>query len=36
MSPENLFHELLVLGANWQVTELTYLKGDQGEDSHSH
>ena len=26
-----LFHELLGLGANWQVTELVYLKGGRGE-----
>ena len=31
MSPENLFHELLGLGANCQVTELAYLKGGRGE-----
>ena len=31
MSPEKLFHKLLGLGANWQVTELAYLKGGRGE-----
>ena len=31
MKPEKLFHELLGLGANWQVTELVYLKGGRGE-----
>ena len=31
MSPEKLFHELLGLGMNWQVTELAYLKGGRGE-----
>ncbi len=31
MKPEELFHELLGLGANWQVTELVYLKGGRGE-----
>ena len=31
MKPEQLFHELLGLGANWQVTELVYLRGGRGE-----
>ena len=31
MNPEQLFHELLGLGANWQVTELVYLRGGRGE-----
>ncbi len=31
MKPEELFHELLGLGANWRVTELVYLKGGRGE-----
>ena len=31
MKPEELFHDLLGLGANWQVTELVYLKGGRGE-----
>lgn len=31
MSPEKLFHELLGLGDQWRVQELTYLKGGRGE-----
>lgn len=31
MSPEKLFHELLGLGDQWRVKELTYLKGSHSE-----
>ncbi len=31
IKPEDLFHELLGLGTNWQVKELIYLKGSRGE-----